>query len=226
MVDTVQSTTANATAANRPQPSNTAQSEPSVVTSDFETFIKMLTVQVENQDPLNPIDSTDFATQLATFSGVEQQVLTNELLSSLGAQLGAGGLSEVSGWIGMEARTTAPVIFDGNPVKLTLSAGAEADEHELVVRDAAGSVVARDDISGERQTRLWSGTDAFGNPLPPGTYDVSVVSRTNGEVMARSPAEVHGRIQEARLDGTQTRLVLPTGQEVSPQDVLGLRQID
>ena len=43
----------------------------SAISSDFETFLKMLTAQMENQDPLNPLDSQDFATQLATFSGVE-----------------------------------------------------------------------------------------------------------------------------------------------------------
>ena len=53
------------------------------ISSDFETFLKMLTVQMKNQDPLNPVESTDYATQLATFSGVEQAVLTNDLLKSV-----------------------------------------------------------------------------------------------------------------------------------------------
>ena len=44
-----------------------------MINSDFETFLKMLTAQMENQDPLNPIESSDYAVQLATFSGVEQQ---------------------------------------------------------------------------------------------------------------------------------------------------------
>ena len=41
---------------------------------DFQTFLKMLTTQIKNQDPLNPMEGSDFAVQLATFSGVEQQV--------------------------------------------------------------------------------------------------------------------------------------------------------
>ena len=41
---------------------------------DFETFLKMLTTQIRNQDPLNPMEGSEFAVQLATFSGVEQQV--------------------------------------------------------------------------------------------------------------------------------------------------------
>ena len=53
-------------------------------------FLKLLTTQMQNQDPLNPIDSTDYAAQLATFSGVEQQVRTNSLLADLGTH-GASG---------------------------------------------------------------------------------------------------------------------------------------
>ncbi len=49
------------------------------VTSDYETFLRMLTTQLQNQDPMNPMESDDFAMQLATFSGVEQQVKTNEI---------------------------------------------------------------------------------------------------------------------------------------------------
>lgn len=52
------------------------------LSSDFEVFLQMLTAQMKYQDPLNPVDSTDYATQLATFSGVEQAVLTNDLLKN------------------------------------------------------------------------------------------------------------------------------------------------
>jgi flagellar hook assembly protein FlgD len=57
----------------------------STVSADFETFLKMLTAQIQNQDPMNPIDSSDYATQLATFSSVEQQVLANSYLENIQA---------------------------------------------------------------------------------------------------------------------------------------------
>ena len=69
----------------------TAASDKDVVNSDYLTFLKMLTAQVKNQDPLDPMSSDDFSAQLATFSGVEQQVKTNDLLEALGAQVGAMG---------------------------------------------------------------------------------------------------------------------------------------
>jgi len=89
-------------------PSYTDASATKEISSDFETFLKMLTVQLENQDPLNPVDSADYAVQLATFSGVEQQVQTNDLLKQLATQLGTGSIAQMASWVGMEARTTAP----------------------------------------------------------------------------------------------------------------------
>src|SRR6056297_97759 len=94
------------------QSAGTPKAGTSMISSDFETFLRMLTAQVENQDPLNPLESTEFATQLATFSGVEQQVRTNELLGGLAAS----GLSQISAWVGMEGRAAAPVFFAGTPV--------------------------------------------------------------------------------------------------------------
>ncbi len=94
-------------AATTPTTQSGAPSQGALLSSDFQTFLKMLTTQARNQDPLNPMDSSDYAQQLATFSGVEQQVRTNTLLESLAAQLGGGGLTQYASWVGMEARVTA-----------------------------------------------------------------------------------------------------------------------
>jgi len=64
-MDVTPSTTTSISAANA-----TANSSAARITSDFDTFLRMLTVQMQNQDPLNPIDSADYAVQLATFSGI------------------------------------------------------------------------------------------------------------------------------------------------------------
>jgi len=76
---------------------------------------------MQNQDPLNPVDSSDYAVQLATFSGVEQQVLTNDLLRGLAAQNGTAGLAQMANWVGMEARAVAPAFFDGAPITVLSS---------------------------------------------------------------------------------------------------------
>lgn len=64
---------------------------------DFNAFLSLLTAQVRHQDPLAPLDSTQFVEQLATFSALEQQVRTNEHLEAIGALIASGGLTEGEG---------------------------------------------------------------------------------------------------------------------------------
>lgn len=199
---------------------------PAAISSDFETFIRMLTVQMRNQDPLNPIESADFAVQLATFSTVEQQVRTNDLLTSLGDRLGALNMAQLSGWVGMEARAEIPVAFDGAPVTLTVEGSRLAETAQLVVHDAAGKEVQRQAISSDRQQIEWAGAGQDGTPLPPGLYDITVESFSQDSMIATSAAQVHGRVVEARNQDGRALLVLDTGQEVPSEDILGLRQPD
>ncbi len=124
-----------------------AEPDKQKVSSDFETFLRMLTVQMQNQDPLNPVDSSDYAVQLATFSSVEQQVLTNDLLRSMSGQLAGGSLGQLAGWVGMEALARVPVAFNGDPVNLRPDYAEQADAAKLVVRDAAGEIVAREPLT-------------------------------------------------------------------------------
>jgi len=195
------------------------------VNSDFETFIKMLTVQMQNQDPLNPIESADFAVQLATFSTVEQQVLTNDLLTNLGNQLGALSVAQLSGWVGMDAWVEMPVVFEGDPVRVDLDADPAADQVQLVVYDDKGEEVDRQDITiqdgGEEY--IWDGTDSDGNSLPAGTYVIGTESLLDGEVIAGSVAAVHGRIVEARNENGKPTLVMDNGQQVVSGQILGLK---
>ena len=193
------------------------------LSSDFETFIKMLTVQMQNQDPLNPIESSDFAVQLATFSSVEQQVQTNNLLTSLAAQVGALGVAQLSGWIGMEARAEMPVQFGGAPVKLTTEAASLADRADLVVRNSAGTEVQRQAIGTTRQEIEWAGVGNNGGPLPSGQYEITIESFSQNLPIGSSPVEVHAKILEARNDSGSPVLVMETGQEVASSDILGLR---
>src|SRR5690606_40471353 len=128
-----------ANAAQNPQPAAHAASTNSQAASfaggDFQTFLKMLTTQIKHQDPLNPMESTDFAVQLATFSGVEQQVRTNQLLEDLAVSLGLSGVGKYAGWIGREARVAAPAWFDGTPVSVLVQPRSGADAAQLVVTD-------------------------------------------------------------------------------------------
>ncbi|MFC3118682.1 flagellar hook capping FlgD N-terminal domain-containing protein [Jhaorihella thermophila] len=102
-----------------------------------------MTAQARYQDPLKPIDSTEYAAQLAQFSMVEQQVQTNEKLASLVAQLGSANMAMLSGWIGQEVRSHGAALFDGSPITLAYSPAKGADQVALVVSDGEGREVQR-----------------------------------------------------------------------------------
>lgn len=203
--------------------SSSSSTAAAAISSDFNTFIRMLTVQMQNQDPLNPIESADYAVQLATFSGVEQQVRTNQLLDAMAAQFSLVGMSQLAGWVGQEARAAAPVWFDGDPVTLSPNPVATADRAVLVVKDADGDVVSREDIPVSSDPYVWLGGDATGNPLTEGEYTLSVESWRDGEVLQEDAVEYWGTVTEARGGSSGVRLVFEGGIEVAATSITALR---
>tara|TARA_R110002110_G_scaffold168018_20_gene369254 strand:+ start:11961 stop:12662 length:702 start_codon:yes stop_codon:yes gene_type:complete len=196
----------------------------SVLSSDFETFLKMLTAQAKYQDPLEPIDSSEYAAQLAQFSMVEQQVLSNDLLSALTAQLGSGNMAQMTGWIGMEALSTAPAYFDGSPITINPNPAAVSDEVFLVVYDENGAEVQRNELPVSAEPVDWAGVSDDGTPFPPGLYSFEIESRADGEVILTDPVETYSRITEARVQDGQTVLILEGGAGVLASGVSGLRE--
>ncbi len=200
-----------------------AATAPAAISSDFTTFLKMLTTQMQNQDPLNPIDSADYAVQLATFSGVEQSVKTNQLLESLGQQFGLLGMAQMAGWVGQEARADAPVWMDGDPVTLAPNPAAAADRAVLVVKNASGDVVGREDVPVSTDPYIWHGDGITGANLPDGKYTLSLESYRGEELLATTPMESYAKIMEARGTPSGTVLVLEGGIEVPASRITALR---
>lgn len=195
----------------------------SALSSDFETFLLMLTTQMQNQDPLNPMTSSEFAVQLATFSGVEQQVKTNDLLESVLADLTSSGMAQMASWIGKEVRTDGPASFDGSPITLFPQHEASADRATLVVRNDAGGVVARSDLGSDREI-TWAGVDDNGVPLASGLYSFEVESSSGGETPSVAAVEHYAVVTEVRSGPDGPRLVLTGGVETDANAVLSVRE--
>lgn len=195
-----------------------------VLSSDFETFLQMLTAQAKYQDPLEPIDSSQYASQLAQFSMVEQQVQSNTLLTQLADQLGGSNMAGIANWIGMEARTTAPVYFEGSPITVAPNVSTGADEMYLVVYDDAGAQVQRQTLPISADPFQWAGVEDDGTPFETGVYSLEIESRGNGELLSVTPAENYARITEARNDSGETLLVLAGGQTVAATSISALRE--
>lgn len=192
--------------------------------SDYDTFLKMLTAQIKNQDPLNPMSSDNFAAQLAQFSTVEQQTRTNDLLTQQLAQNTQSSMAQMVGWVGKEARVAAPLHFDGsNPVILSPNPAISADKVVLVVKNAGGTEVSRTEIPVTSADYAWQGFDSSGNPLPEGIYDLSLESYLGANLLGSTAVEHFGRINEIRSSTGGTTALFDGGVEVSTALVTALR---
>ena len=190
---------------------------------DFETFLKMLTTQIKNQDPLNPMEGSDFAVQLATFSGVEQQVRTNQLLEKL-AGANDAGLVSMAEWIGRDVRTTAPVHFDGRPLTLDIQPDPAASQVELVTLDGSGREVLRESIGTGAGEIDWVGRSGSGEFLGAGTYSFKLVSKRGDDILKTAAVGVYVRVLGVETTADGTRLTLPGGATALETQVTALRE--
>ena len=212
MTAAITSATASAAAAATPQ-----------INANFNMFLSLLTTQLKNQDPMNPTDPSDLAVQLATFSGVEQQTQTNTLLQGIGGQVSQMGMSQLAGWVGMEARAVAPTAFSGAPITLCPQPETGADAAALLVTDAKGKLVATLNLPASAGPIQWDGRDADGKLLPSGTYSFALESYAGGKLIGTDPVESYARVIEAQSGTDGPLLVLDSGATVAASAVTGLR---
>lgn len=202
---------------------NTGPSTASAISSDFDTFLRMLTTQITNQDPLSPMDSEQFAVQLATFSGVEQQVRTNELIEALAAQMGGSDFSQMASWVGMEARAPMPTHFDGAPLLVTPPTSFVGNRHDLVAYDTNGTELWRGAHTPGSGSVQWDGQLPNGQTLPPGLVGFQLESFDGDDLVATATAQTYGRIEEVRLEREGPVLIFTGGVQLTSDEVSGLR---
>jgi flagellar basal-body rod modification protein FlgD len=112
-----------------------------MLASNFETFLTLLTTQLKNQDPLSPLDSNEFTAQLTQMAGVEQQLLTNDLLTSLLKAQQGDGLTRASSYIGQEATAVwSTVKASDGEARWSYELAQDARSATLRILDSQGRV--------------------------------------------------------------------------------------
>ncbi len=162
---------------------NTASStsnSASQLNADFDDFLLLLTTQLQNQDPLSPMDTNEFTNQLVQFSQVEQQIKTNSSLDNLLAMqtlnMTALGVSFIGKYVEVDGNT---FITDGSSsISTSYVLPQAASSGTLTIKNAEGDVVYSTDIekTAGRHDFTWSGLDNDGNPVPAGEYTMTVTA--------------------------------------------------
>ena len=196
----------------------------SAIAADFNTFLKLLTTQMKNQDPLKPIESTEFVAQLAQFSSVEQQILSNTTLTSILEAVTAESTGSLAQWLGQEVRAVAPVHYAGKPVDVfPQPATIAAQNATLLIRDASGAVVGQRTFKPGDAVVVWDGSLINGGKAPEGVYSVSVRYSTAKGETETVDAETYAKVSEARRENGKTVLMLDGGGTVEADTVTGAR---
>lgn len=191
--------------------------------ADFQTFLTLLTTQMRNQDPLKPMESTEFVAQLASFSAVEQQIRTNERLDGIYGALAGGTADGLAAWIGREVRAPGKADYAGQPLEVGITPVEGADRAILVVRNDFGQEVARRAVSATADVVTWDGADGLGTPLPHGRYELTVESYTGEVLRGTQEGQVFARVGEVRIEGDGPVLLTEGGGRVPLDAVTGVR---
>ncbi len=164
---------------------STVATSPTTTTNvgeQFDTFIKLLTAQVQNQDPLEPLDSTQFVEQLATFSALEQQVRSNTSLESIAAMMSDLHTIVASQWLGQNVSVESSwVPFTSDAVNFVVDTPADVDRAVLSVRDNSGNVVWTQTLDTSAESYSWDGHMQSGDEAAPeGLYQFGIDLYSSG----------------------------------------------
>jgi flagellar basal-body rod modification protein FlgD len=203
--------TTSATAATAAASATGQSADMQQLSGNFDTFLTLLTTQLQNQDPMNPMDSNQFTQQLVEFSQVEQQINTNDSLKTLIGQ----GTSQ-TGAYAVSYLGKAVTVSNGNAPLADSKAiwaynlNATAANTQLNVTDANGNVVYTG--AGENQSGAhlftWDGKGTNGAQLPDGTYKLTVsAAATDGSAITNSVTST-GVVSEVDMTGASPTLMV------------------
>lgn len=179
--------------------------------SNFETFLTLLTTQLRNQNPLDPMDTNQFTQQLVQFAGVEQQLKTNDTLTAL---LSSTQTAQAGTALNLVGKTVTAygdtALLDDGEASWSINAPKDGLTAKVTVRDAKGAVVFSDDTSlkyGD-QAYEWDGVKSDGSRASEGLYTLSVEARDVSGNLVQVTSEVSGVVDGIDLSTGEAVLLI------------------
>ncbi len=175
----------------------------------FDTFLALLTTQLKNQDPLDPMRSSEFTSQLVQFAGVEQSITTNKKLDQLVQLQTSSQLNSAVSFIGKIVEVVSDLLLlkDG-AAKISYGLDRNAAQTIISITNQNGRAVRS--VQGEtdagRHEFVWDGRDSNGDLVPDGVYGFSVVATDGDEETIDTIAASLGRVTGVEVVDNAPRL--------------------
>ncbi|MBD8066950.1 flagellar hook assembly protein FlgD [Devosia sp. PTR5] len=209
-----------------PSTSSTAKGRAGIA-DNFDTFLNILTTQLQNQNPLDPLDTNQFTQQLVQFSGVEQQLKTNDFLQSLLLSTQNSFMADAVSYIGKQVTASGQTaeLKDGG-ANWSFNAEAAVANANVTIKNASGQVVYTEtgSLDAGNGSFLWDGKGSDGNTQPDGLYTISIdgtdLSGRNVNVTTSSTGVVTG------VDFSGSEPMLTVGnQKMALKDVTSVKLV-
>jgi len=194
------------------------------LTENYNTFLTLLTTQLKNQDPLNPMDSSQFTSQLVQFSSVEQQIQQNKNLETLISAQTANTASSAVSYIGRTVAATSDQIGLVNGTSsINYALQNNVADNLITISDAKGKTIRT--LKGETgqgaHTITWDGKDASGNTMADGVYKIAISAANTDKTAASATIGVSGVVSGVTLIDNKPMLAIG-GVTVPMENVLSV----
>ncbi len=201
----------------------TIQSEK--VSMGKDDFLKLLVAQLENQNPLDPLDNAEFTAQLAQFSSLEQLFDMNKNMEGLQSLQSSLNETQALNFLGREVVATGnSFVYQGGEKEMNFSVNASAEEVYLGIYDSADDLVRNEPLgalSGGEHVWLWDGRDGKGNAMPDGRYSFDLAaSGENGPV--KTETFIAGRVDGVSY-GAAGPVLSIGGVEIDSEDIIKIQ---
>lgn len=179
-------------------------------------FLQLLVAQMRNQDPINPMDGAEFASQLAQFNSVEQLISVNNGLGNLqnSQQMMSASLtnSMAASLTGKHVKALSNEIHlaSGESANVQYKLNSSASEVEFIIRSESGTEVRRETVNGVASgdnTWVWDGRNESGDRMADGNYTIEVRASNDGSKVG-SLTYIEGNVDKVRYSGNGVFLSL------------------
>jgi len=193
--------TANATGVNR-----------ATIASNFDTFLQLLTTQLKNQNPLDPLDTNQFTQQLVQFAGVEQQLRTNDSLDALVKLNKSSQLSTAMNYVGQTVTADGSTTALKAGVATWYVSAPRAASATINITDSTGNLVYTHDTTLEAGTSgfTWDGKMSDGKTAPEGQYTIKINAKDATGSGVTISTQFSGVVDAVDLSGTEPLLMVGT----------------
>jgi flagellar basal-body rod modification protein FlgD len=195
-------------------PATNTVAKPVGLADTFDTFLKLLTTQLQNQDPLSPLDTNQFTQQLVQFSQVEQTIKGNQTLQQLLATTQNAQFSNAAAYLGrtVSANVDLQNIPSGQSGNWNYTLGATSAATKLEIFSERGVKVfeATGALQAGPHQFSWNGKDTEGRGVPAGNYRLAVSSVSAAGTKINSSVSITGRVDSLEVDEGVNKLLIGT----------------